>query len=260
VSLAAVAGGAAAAEAGAGAGAGAGAAEAAGRAPRAGELERPKNWHKWVKAAYFRTITDTQKEAAEAAGISVRSLRDYENHPDLGALARQEARLLFHSDLLDQAMKAVLLSTKRGNADLGFRVLERLDPAFAPPVQRIAARTQNEHAIAAAVIELPAESEGLESEEPEDVLERLGRDLAAAAQQAALPALPAEASGRGADADVGADDHPSRPARERSSKVKAVLERLERKKQKPAARVRTANVLRRRSQDDDDFGDEDYEL
>lgn len=99
---------------------------------------RPKHWDKMVSAAYLRILRQTQEQAAEAVGRSARTVREWESSP-LWPEAQAEARQRWLDEAADRARKAVLDSLDMGNADLGFRLLERVDPALAPP------KVRNEH-------------------------------------------------------------------------------------------------------------------
>lgn len=92
--------------------------------------KRPKHWPNMVRAALFRSLKYTQAEAAEAAGRSERTIRDWENST-LWPEALREAEDVYLVDLKHAAMRSVLKAAGR-NADLGFKVLERLMPALAP--------------------------------------------------------------------------------------------------------------------------------
>lgn len=104
------------------------------------ESEKPHaHWEKVVSAAYLRMIGATQKEAAAAVGRSERSIRDWESNEELWTRARVVARSRWLNDAEDAARGAVLKSLRAGNADMGLRLLERLDEDLAPP------KVRNEH-------------------------------------------------------------------------------------------------------------------
>ena len=98
--------------------------------------ERPRHWDNRVSAAYFRMCGFTQREAAEAAGVSERTIRNYEAHPSF-CEAKNEARNRWFVSL-DVRARAALFNGlgEKGKGDLGLKVLERLDPRLAPPNQR----------------------------------------------------------------------------------------------------------------------------
>ena len=181
--------------------------------------QRPRNWDRRVSAAYLRMSGLGQAAAAKAIGINARTLRGWESETDLWSAARNEARDRWFNDAEDAARQAVLKSMRRGNADLGLKVLERIDRRLAPPVQRVDGKVEGEmtHRY---VIELPLETEGLDSLPPAQVL---GRDLGA------LPPAQLEAA-RGAAVPLQPDTH-SGPgnkslARSRSRAAAAEFERL----------------------------------
>jgi hypothetical protein len=93
--------------------------------------QRHKHWDKVVSAAYLRIIGHTQAEAAEAVGRNARTIREWEADTALWNAARDEARDRWLREVTDAARRSVLKAAGR-NADLGLKVLERVDPAFAP--------------------------------------------------------------------------------------------------------------------------------
>lgn len=92
---------------------------------------RHKHWDKVVSAAYLRIIGHTQEEAATAVGRNARTIREWEADAELWNAARDEARDRWLQEVTDAARRSVLKAAGR-NADLGLKVLERVDPAFAP--------------------------------------------------------------------------------------------------------------------------------
>jgi hypothetical protein len=98
---------------------------------------RPKHWDNMVRAAMMRVLGATQKEAAEAAGRSERTVRDWEGSP-LWREALVEVEGLWLQDLKFAAMGTVLRNAAV-NPMLGWDVLQRLVPALAPP------RLRHEH-------------------------------------------------------------------------------------------------------------------
>jgi hypothetical protein len=97
--------------------------------------KRHAHWDKVVSVAYLRLIGHTQAEAAIAAGRSERTIRNWEADTELWAAAREEANSRWLQATTDAARRTVLKAVAR-NADLAFRILERLDPELAPPKQR----------------------------------------------------------------------------------------------------------------------------
>jgi hypothetical protein len=219
--------------------------------------DRPRWFAKALLAAHLIVNCKMlQKDAAKAVGRTDRSLREWMATP-WWQYAIEAARELWYDDVQLDARFAVQSSVRAGNAEMGLKLLERLDPRMRPPVQRVQAKTEAEIAGAMmhGVVELPAESVGLESEEPEAFLEKLGRNLAAEAQAAAtagLPALPAIS-----ETNVSHGTH----ERGRSPKVQRVLERMKKKRAvaPPATRpatTRTQEILRRRPQEEEEVDDE----
>ena len=89
------------------------------------------HWEKVVSAAYLRMIGHTQKEAAVAVGRNARTLREWESDDTLWNAARNAARDRWLTEVADAARRSVLKAASK-NADLGMKLLERLDPALAP--------------------------------------------------------------------------------------------------------------------------------
>lgn len=97
--------------------------------------QRPKHWPKMVQAALLRSLGATQAEAAEAAGRSARTIREWEASP-LWREAERESEALYLVDLKHASMRSVLKGAGR-IPDLGLKILERLMPALAPPKQKL---------------------------------------------------------------------------------------------------------------------------
>jgi hypothetical protein len=94
-----------------------------------------RHWDKIVAYAYLRVLGHTQVEGARGVGRSKRAVQLWEADADLWRAARDEARERWLDEVTDAARRSVLKAAGR-NADLGLKVLEKLDPAFAPPRQR----------------------------------------------------------------------------------------------------------------------------
>lgn len=90
------------------------------------------HWEKLVSAAYLRMIGATQDEAATAVGRIDRTIRMWEADRELWEQARTEARHRWLNEAEDVARGAILASLKAGNADMGMRLLERIDARLAP--------------------------------------------------------------------------------------------------------------------------------
>lgn len=98
-----------------------------------------RHWEVIVSAAFLRCLEErkyTQKEAAEAVGRSARTIRDWESDHELWRAATDEARRRWLPGLADTARRTLARGVAR-NPDLALRVLERIDPVFAPPKQGI---------------------------------------------------------------------------------------------------------------------------
>lgn|SRR5690606_4679649 len=89
------------------------------------------HWDKVVLAAYLRILGATQVEAAISVGRSERTIQLWEADKELWEAAREEARKRWLRDVIDASRRSVLKAAGR-NADLGFRILERIDPELAP--------------------------------------------------------------------------------------------------------------------------------
>lgn len=96
--------------------------------------KRPKHWPNMVRAAVIRQMDGTQEEAAEAAGRSVRTIRDWEGG-DIWPDALREAESHWLVNLKRASMRSVLKGAGR-NPDMGLKILERMMPQLAPPKQK----------------------------------------------------------------------------------------------------------------------------
>jgi hypothetical protein len=79
----------------------------------------------------------SQADAAASVGRNGRTIREWEADVEWWRVAREEARDLWMNDAEDAARQAVLRSMKLGNADMGLRVLERIERRLAPPKQKL---------------------------------------------------------------------------------------------------------------------------
>lgn len=95
------------------------------------EKRRHAHWDKVVSAAYLRIIGESQKGTATSVGRSERTIWGWENDAELWAAAREEARHRWLREVTDASRRSVLKAAGR-NADLAFRILERVDPDLAP--------------------------------------------------------------------------------------------------------------------------------
>lgn len=95
------------------------------------EKKRHAHWDKVVSAAYLRIIGHTQEQAASGVGRSERTIQLWEADAELWAAAREEARGRWLQATIDASRQSVLKAAGR-NADLGLKILERVDPELAP--------------------------------------------------------------------------------------------------------------------------------
>jgi len=101
-----------------------------------GPKDRPRTWDSWVSAAFLRALGVTQKDAARASGIGLRTLCRYEKDPRWPlAVAEAEERWL---QGLDTHVRQRLLEALSGEPDdrLLMWYAERRFPELAPPVAR----------------------------------------------------------------------------------------------------------------------------
>lgn len=96
----------------------------------------PKNWDRWVSAAYLRLLGLSRKAIAKGGHVSAAALRKWEAHP-FWPLAMDEARDRFLARADSRARTAILDALEGGDAWLGLKLLERSDPRLAPPKQRV---------------------------------------------------------------------------------------------------------------------------
>lgn len=95
------------------------------------------HWEKRVLAAYLRMCGMSQKDAGAAILRSVRTLRRWEADQPIWTRARQEAARRWLDDVTDAARKTVLDAVRAGDAEIGFKILERRVPELAPPKTRV---------------------------------------------------------------------------------------------------------------------------
>lgn len=93
----------------------------------------PPHWERHVLAAYFRMLGQTQKQAAQAVGRSLRTITDWESDKELWAQAREEAKARWLTEVVDASRVSLLSAIRAGDGELSLRVLERTDDALAPP-------------------------------------------------------------------------------------------------------------------------------
>lgn len=91
-------------------------------------VQAPADWDKAVSAAYFRALGGSQAAAAEAAGVSERTVRAWEASP-WWPEAQRQALARWRSDLTAASRKS-LLDAVAVDGDLALKLLERLDPSL----------------------------------------------------------------------------------------------------------------------------------
>lgn len=89
-------------------------------------VQAPSDRDKAVSVAYFRALGATQEAAAEAAGVSERTVRAWEASP-WWPDAHREAVERWRTDLSAASRKS-LLDAVKSDGDLALKALERLDP------------------------------------------------------------------------------------------------------------------------------------
>ena len=97
--------------------------------------DKPRDWDKAVAAAYLRLIGGTQVEAAEGAGLGLRTLQGYEKC-EWWAEAQEEASNRWLKHIVGAARHSLAKGIK-DDPNLAFKVLERMDPRLLPPKQRM---------------------------------------------------------------------------------------------------------------------------
>ena len=100
----------------------------------------PAHWDKWLSAAYLRMLGATQQQAAKTVGIGERTLRRWEADDLWGRACDQARGRWLHG--MEMCARGALLDALRDDSDsvrrgfLALKILERLDPDFAPPRRR----------------------------------------------------------------------------------------------------------------------------
>lgn len=90
----------------------------------------PQHWEKRVLAAYLLMMGETWAATSAKVGRSETTLANWHRHASWPeAKAEAERRWLY--DVKDASRRAVYQQIDAGDGDLGFKVLERLDDAFA---------------------------------------------------------------------------------------------------------------------------------
>lgn len=96
---------------------------------------RAKNWTKIVTVAAHRILGASREAAATACGVSLPAIKRWEASPWWG-LAQQEAREQYMDSLAGKARKGLIDHVLK-DGRLALSVLERLEPALAPPTQHV---------------------------------------------------------------------------------------------------------------------------
>lgn len=91
------------------------------------KVAKPHHREKAIKVAAMMMAGSTQKEAAEAAGVGVRTVHRW-CASDFWEGIQEEARTQYMSDLEAYCLRAVIDAVKDGDANLALKVLERIDP------------------------------------------------------------------------------------------------------------------------------------
>lgn len=86
----------------------------------------PANWISGVRAAGARLLGYTQEESAEAAGVTSRTVRNWERS-EWWPRACSDAMGGLTVDLVGKARRTILRSLQEGDARVAMWVLERLD-------------------------------------------------------------------------------------------------------------------------------------
>lgn len=94
-----------------------------------------KNWPKIVAVAAHRIMSASREEAAKAVGVSAQVIKRWEAS-DWWGLAQQEARALWLDSLAGKARKGLNDHVQK-DGRLALAVLERIEPALAPPTQHV---------------------------------------------------------------------------------------------------------------------------
>ena len=104
-------------------------------------VSNPQSWEKAVQVAYLRLVGCTQKEAARIAGISERTIRNWEEC-SWWEDARREAEPRWLRDLKAEARGTLFrcirtTANRLGDPEKALKVLERTDKRLLPPAHRV---------------------------------------------------------------------------------------------------------------------------
>jgi hypothetical protein len=95
-------------------------------------VKNPENWDKCVSVAYLRLIGQTQEQAADSAGVGVRTVHTWE-HCSWWADCQAEASRRW---LVGLEAKARATLQEGMDANIALKILERRLPELAPPTQK----------------------------------------------------------------------------------------------------------------------------
>jgi len=98
--------------------------------------DRPNHWDLLIVAAYHRLLGSTQDEAGAAVGRASRTIRTWESDTATWQAACAEARRLWLGEVIALARRQLLKALDTADGDLALKILERMDPDFAPALQR----------------------------------------------------------------------------------------------------------------------------
>ena len=98
---------------------------------------RPPYWEKLVLACYLRSLGSTQVQAAAAIGRRVRAVRGWEAQTVLWQRGLDAARARWLGEITALAKRRLLQAMMTADGKLALDLLERLDPALAPPAHRL---------------------------------------------------------------------------------------------------------------------------
>lgn len=136
-------------------------------------IGKPRDWDKCVAAAYLRAIGKSQAAAAEGAGVSERSVLEWEKcswWPD----AQAEAHDRWLNNVTAKARGALLEGLTESKPELALSVLERIEKRLSPAKQR------HEHVGLIGLVKVlssmaPDEIERLESMSDDEIRQEVGR-------------------------------------------------------------------------------------
>lgn len=195
----------------------------------------PGQWAKWVSYAYLRITGSPQAEAAKMVGRKERTVRGWEaDERFVWAEAEAQQRWLarWGGNMSIASRRRILTAvTEEKDTESAWRYLERTDVELAPPVQRSNQKVDMSARMLHGVVEIPAESEGLESRDAGEVIGEMGRNLEA---MAAGRSLPPSAEADLEDAEEEEEEGEPVPVEEpmpKSRKARAALKRIRKRRE-----------------------------